>query len=68
MQKNKNQFSQITLLLFFTGNIFGQNISGTVYDQDGSPLAGANVIVAGTSSGAATDVNGVFSFPFTSTG
>ncbi len=58
----------IAIFYILTCQLFSQNISGTVYDQDGSPLAGANVIVAGTSSGAATDVNGVFSFPFTSTG
>lgn len=69
MQKNKKQFSQITLfLLFFSGIIFGQNISGKVYDQDGSPLAGANVNIVGTNSGAATDVNGVFLFPYTPSG
>jgi len=45
-----------------------QDISGVVYDQNGSPLAGANVIIAGTNSGAATDVDGVFSFPYTPSG
>ena len=43
--------------------ILGQSsgkISGTVTDEDGNPLTGANVIVVGTSFGAATDENGDF--------
>ena len=41
--------------------ILGQSsgkISGTVTDEDGNPLAGANVVVVGTSSGAASGDDG----------
>lgn len=59
-------YKKATLFFFsLTAYIMCQDISGVVYDQNGSPLAGANVIIVGTNSGAATDVNGVFSFPYT---
>ena len=41
--------------------ILGQSsgkISGTVTDEDGNPLAGANVVLVGTSSGAASGDDG----------
>ena len=37
-------------------------INGNVTDQNGQPLAGANVIVDGTSTGAQTDFDGNYSF------
>ncbi len=37
-----------------------REVSGTVVDQDGNPLPGANVIVKGTSTGAQTDFDGNF--------
>ncbi len=66
MQKQLYYFTIIFSLIPY--NLFSQDISGVVYDHDGSPLAGANVIVDGTNSGAATDVNGVFSFSYTPDG
>ena len=43
----------------FTSFVFAQStIEGTVSDGSGNPLVGANVIVEGTSLGAATGVNG----------
>ena len=36
------------------------SVQGTVTDQNGSPLAGANVIVSGTSVGAASDAEGLY--------
>ena len=43
----------------FTSFVFAQStIEGTVSDESGNPLVGANVIVEGTSLGAATGVNG----------
>ena len=43
----------------FTSFVFAQStIEGTVSDESGNPLVGANVIVEGTSFGAATGVNG----------
>ncbi|CUV10466.1 putative outer membrane protein, probably involved in nutrient binding [hydrothermal vent metagenome] len=45
----------------FTSFVFAQStIEGTVSDGSGNPLVGANVIVEGTSLGAATDPNGVY--------
>jgi len=45
--------------LVFTSFMFAQStIEGTVSDESGNPLVGANVIVEGTSLGAATGVNG----------
>lgn len=52
------------LVLFFTGTIAlaqTRDVSGTVSDKsDGSPIAGANIIVKGTASGTTTDANGRF--------
>jgi uncharacterized protein YfaS (alpha-2-macroglobulin family) len=36
-------------------------ISGTVYDQDGQPLPGVNVVISGTTEGTQTDFDGNFS-------
>jgi len=57
----------IILLCLFTGlgtGLWAQNqveISGTISDEDGSPLAGATVLIAGTPIGAYTDSEGQFS-------
>ncbi|MCF7566865.1 TonB-dependent receptor [Sabulilitoribacter arenilitoris] len=50
------------LLLFFCGVTFAQttSISGTVVDDSGQPLPGANIIVTGTSTGTVTDFDGGF--------
>jgi len=46
-------------VLVFTSFVFAQStIEGTVSDESGNPLVGANVIVEGTSLGAATGVDG----------
>ena len=67
--ERRKSYKKTTLFFFsLTAYIMCQDISGVVYDQNGSPLAGANVIIAGTNSGAATDVDGVFSFPYTPSG
>ncbi len=49
--------------LLFTQTIFAQDISvkGKITDEGGLPLAGASVIVKGTSRGTTTDNNGNFS-------
>ena len=51
------------LATMFTAGLYAQNlagkISGTV-SSDGEPLIGANVILEGTSMGAATDENGTY--------
>ncbi len=48
-------------LLFISSAMFGQ-ITGTVVDADnGEPLIGASVVIAGTSTGTVTDLDGSFS-------
>ena len=52
------------MILVLFGNVFAQerNISGRITSaSDGSPLPGVNVVVAGTSSGTISDVNGKYS-------
>ena len=49
------------LMLLFCGLTYSQTvISGTVVDDGGMPLPGANVVVVGTSTGAVTDFDGNF--------
>ena len=49
------------LLLFFCAFCYAQtSVNGTVTDDSGLPLPGANVIVVGTSTGAITDFDGTF--------
>ena len=51
------------LLLFFCGISYSQTtISGSVVDDSGQPIPGANLIVVGTSSGTVTDFDGNFTF------
>ena len=58
--KMRNRFF-ITVLVF-TSFVFAQStIEGTVSDDSGNPLVGANVTVDGTSFGAATGVDGDYS-------
>jgi TonB-linked SusC/RagA family outer membrane protein len=52
------------MFLVLFGNVFAQerNISGRITSAaDGSPLPGVNVVVAGTTSGTISDVNGKYS-------
>lgn len=54
------------IMLLFVGlafNVLAQNrlITGTVFDQNGDPMIGATVKIAGTSIAMATNVNGEFS-------
>ena len=64
--QRKHLISFVTLLIcvFITTNLFAQNsgkIVGTVIDKETrTPLPGANVIIEGTSLGAATDLEGRF--------
>jgi len=53
-------YNMIALVLF-SSLMFAQSVSGTVTDADGNALFGANVIVEGTSSGAATGSDGSYS-------
>ncbi len=52
------KLSLVLFLVVWTGLIFAQTsgkVSGTVTDENGQPLVGANVIVVGTSFGGALD-------------
>ena len=53
-----------TAALFFVASSLAQEISGKVVDENQNPLIGANVSVESERVGAATDLNGDFSFPF----
>jgi TonB-linked SusC/RagA family outer membrane protein len=63
---NSILFKLLALLLFVMAGIVpaaaqqGKQISGTVTDVNGAPIAGASVVEKGTSNGSATDVNGKF--------
>lgn len=39
-----------------------KTVNGTVTDQNGEPIIGANVLVKGTTNGIITDINGNYSF------
>src|SRR5690606_16576695 len=51
------------LFLFAVGSVWAQTevITGTVVDESGIPLPGANVVIQGTTTGALTDFDGNFS-------
>jgi len=50
------------LLLFAVGFAYSQRtVSGTITDNSGEPLIGANVIAKGTTTGTITDIDGTFS-------
>ena len=58
------KLSALVMAFVFSGVIaFAQNktVTGTVVDNFGEPVLGANVIVAGTTNGATTDLDGNFS-------
>ena len=57
------------LLLSLTSSLFAQgNLSGIVTDNEGNPLAGANVYLSGTELGSATDENGKYTIVNANTG
>lgn len=63
----KFSFKVLTALVFgllISFNVYAQDvlISGTVIDDFGEPVLGANVVVKGTTIGATTDLDGNFSF------
>ncbi len=64
--KNLNYVTKLLSLCLFlmgTGLVMGQGqIAGTIVDETGEALIGANVIVAGTTEGTVTDFDGTFSF------
>ncbi|MGB3799555.1 MAG: carboxypeptidase-like regulatory domain-containing protein, partial [Lewinella sp.] len=55
----------LTAFLLAAINCFSQSgaISGTVFDEDGFPMLGANVVIEGTTIGAQTDfIEGKYQF------
>ena len=57
----KHAFFMLALFLCQSAVAQQTQISGTVSDQNGAPVIGATVIVAGTTTGAVTDATGSFS-------
>lgn len=61
--KTQHQFGLIFAFLIISKSIFAQgtiNFSGTIVGPDKEPIAGANVIIEGTTMGAQTDLDGNF--------
>ncbi|WP_223549806.1 TonB-dependent receptor domain-containing protein [Aestuariivivens sp. NBU2969] len=53
------------LMLFLSGITFSQTkISGSVVDDSGQPIPGANILVIGTSTGTVTDFDGNFALTY----
>lgn len=64
MKDAKRRISMILLFCFWVGIAMAQQkrtISGTVTDVQGEPVPGVTILIKGTSTGGATDVNGKFS-------
>jgi TonB-dependent SusC/RagA subfamily outer membrane receptor len=59
---NKKLFFSMLVFVFSSAFIYAQKtVSGTVTDTSGVPLAGASVVVKGTTNGASTDFDGNYS-------
>ena len=58
---NKRNLISIVATFLMPMFIYGQSVSGTVTDEAGSSLAGANVVVEGTDLGAASSEDGTYS-------
>lgn len=57
-------FLLIMLLMTGTSAVFAQiTVTGKVFDTEKNPVAGANVVITGTTIGVVTDVDGKFSLP-----
>lgn len=58
--KNTKVATTMFLALVLAGSLVAQTgtVSGTVKDESGKPLAGANIMVQGTSLGSASDEGG----------
>lgn len=60
-----NAFRRLYILMLLALTVFTVNsqtlsVSGTVIDTEGEPMIGANVIIKGTTTGVATDVDGKY--------
>ena len=49
------------VLFIAASSMYGQTLTGTVVDGSNQPLPGADVVLAGTTTGVSTDFNGNFS-------
>ena len=59
---NRTILGALLGIIMISGAVLGQGtVSGTVTDADGNALPGANVVVDGTSSGAAATLSGAYS-------
>ena len=58
---NKRNLISLVATFLMPMFVYGQSVSGTVADESGSPLAGANVVVEGTDLGAASLEDGTYS-------
>ena len=59
---NRTILGALLGIIMISGAVLGQGtVSGTVTDADGNALPGANVVVEGTSSGAAATLSGAYS-------
>ena len=58
---------RIFTLLFGVVSFAQTTVTGTVNDESGMPLPGANVIVVGTSTGAISDFDGKFTLTVSQT-
>lgn len=64
---NKLQWVVMLGALLFTTSAFAQQhkITGKVIDETGATIPGANVVIKGTTTGASTDMNGVYTLAAT---
>jgi len=62
MRIGKSLLASLALLLLTAGAAMAQNVTvkGTVLDTNGDPVIGAGVVIKGTTSGVATDIDGKF--------
>ena len=62
MRKLLQKFTLIAIMALFTGSLFAQGtVTGKIKDDmTGEPLIGATIVVEGTTTGATTDLDGVF--------
>ena len=59
--KFKQSFKYTFALVFSVTSLIAQSVVGTVSDDEGNALAGANVAVEGTEAGASSNQDGSFS-------
>ena len=58
----KTNLFSILLFLFLGGTVFGQQVSitGSIMDENGVPLAGATVVIEGTTMGVVANFDGIY--------